>query len=104
MPPMLVSVVTPSLPSWSMAYSSSFRAAWTSTRGVRVRSSLVIEYHISNGYRRDLAGWVVGRGRRVGGRGVAPTKTVQLMRASTVIDSMVSDSTTKDAEIDSWKP
>jgi hypothetical protein len=35
---------------------------------------------------------------------VAATKTVQLMRASTVIDSIVSDSVTNDAEIDSRKP
>jgi hypothetical protein len=48
--------------------------------------------------------WAVGRGRRPGGRGVAATTAVQLMRASTVIDSMVSDSTTKDAEIDSRRP
>jgi hypothetical protein len=33
-----------------------------------------------------------------------PLTGIQLMRASTVVDSMISDSTTKDAEIDSWKP
>ena len=49
-------------------------------------------------------GWATGRGPRVGGRKVAATRMVQLMRASTVIDSMVSDSVTKDAEIDSRKP
>jgi hypothetical protein len=36
--------------------------------------------------------------------GVAATKNVQLMSASTVVESIVSDSTTKDAEIDSRKP
>jgi hypothetical protein len=49
-------------------------------------------------------GWAAGRGPRAGGRKVAATKTVQLMRASTVIDSIVSDSVTNDAEIDSRKP
>ena len=46
---------------------------------------------------------MIGRGRRVGGWRAA-TRMVQLMRASAVIDSMVSDSVTKDAEIDSRKP
>ena len=36
--------------------------------------------------------------------GVAVTKTVQVMRASVVIDSIVSVSVTYDAEIDSLKP
>ena len=56
----------------------------------------------ANRYRRDLAGRpIAGRGRRPQG---GCTKTVQLMRASTVIVSMVSDSVTNDAEIDSRKP
>ena len=46
---------------------------------------------------------MIGRGRRVGGWR-ATTRIVQLMRASAVIDSMVSASVTKDAEIDSRKP
>ena len=49
-------------------------------------------------------GWATGRGPRAGGRKVAATTTVQLMRASTVIDSIISDSVTNDAEIDSRKP
>ena len=49
-------------------------------------------------------GWATGRGPWAGGRKVAATKTVQLIRASTVIDSIVSDSVTNDAEIDSRKP
>src|SRR6185369_3610084 len=49
-------------------------------------------------------GWATGRGPRAGGRKVAAIRTVQLMRASIVIGSIVSDSVTKDAEIDSRKP
>src|SRR5258705_12291498 len=49
-------------------------------------------------------GRATGRGPRAGGRKVAAIKTVQLMRASTVIDSIVSDSGTNDAEVDSRKP
>jgi hypothetical protein len=57
----------------------------------------------ANRYRRDLAGRPLA-GRGLAGWRVAAATTVQLMRASTVIDSMVSDSVTYDAEIDSWKP
>src|SRR6266436_4725673 len=71
--------------------------------GCPARDTVRRQRLLARGWSSEGLGWTIGRGRRVGGRKAA-TRMVQLMRPSTVIESMVSDSVTKDAEIDSRKP